>query len=125
MNIVLMIMQVLIAIHTLIGAVWKFSTTAQETMPSLGSIPSGVWMGLAVLEILAAIGFVLPIFKKRLASTVFASAGFLILEMLGFTVIHSMAGSPDSGPIVYWLIVAGIAALIIVGRLKFKMGTTK
>jgi hypothetical protein len=42
MNILLWILQILLALHTAMGAVWKFSHSAEQTMPSLKAIPHGV-----------------------------------------------------------------------------------
>ena len=46
MNIAFWILRVLLALHTLAGAAWKFSKSAGETMPSLAAIPNGVWHAL-------------------------------------------------------------------------------
>lgn len=42
MHILLWGLQILIAIHTAIGAVWKFSNSPEQTMPSLSAIPQSV-----------------------------------------------------------------------------------
>ena len=47
MHITLWIFQILLALHTAIGAVWKFFNPTQ-TVPSLSVIPHGVWLGMSV-----------------------------------------------------------------------------
>ena len=42
-NVVLWILQVLLALHTAMGAVWKFSNS-EQTVPSLQAIPHGAWL---------------------------------------------------------------------------------
>lgn len=54
MNIFLWVLQILLALHTAIGAVWKFSNPAQ-TVPSLSAIPNGVWLAMSVVELLCAV----------------------------------------------------------------------
>lgn len=46
MNIFLWTLQILMALHTLMGAVWKFSNSVENTMPSLKAIPNGVWLAV-------------------------------------------------------------------------------
>ena len=115
MNIFLWILQVLLAIHTLIGAVWKFSHSAEETMPSLKALPQGAWLSLAMLEILCALGLVLPLLVPmgRLAPI---AALFIVAEMLLFCLLHLASGSAEHGPLFYWLAVAAVAAFIAYGR---------
>ncbi|HTV67160.1 MAG TPA: DoxX family protein, partial [Rhizobiaceae bacterium] len=66
MNILLWVLQILLALHTVTGAVWKFFNPAQAAVPSLAAIPPSAWLGLSVIEILCAIGLVFPFFYKPL-----------------------------------------------------------
>lgn len=109
MNILLWALQILLAAHTAIGAVWKFSNPAQ-TMPSLSAIPPGVWLGMSVVELLCAAGLVLPVVYKPLALLIAA-------EMLVFCALHVASGDASDGPLIYWLVVAAICAFIAYGRL--------
>jgi len=67
MNIVLWVLQGLLALHTGLGAVWKLFNSPEKTMPSLKAIPQGVWIGMSGLEILIAVCLILPAFHKPLA----------------------------------------------------------
>jgi uncharacterized membrane protein YphA (DoxX/SURF4 family) len=67
MNIFLWILQILLALHTVMGAVWKFSHSAEQTMPSLKAIPSGIWWALAGVELLCALCLILPALYKPAA----------------------------------------------------------
>ena len=119
MNIVLWVLQILLALHTVTGAIWKFSNPAQ-TVPSLGAIPSGVWLAMSVLEVLCALGLVLPLFAKSLAMLVPIAAALIAAEMLVFCGLHIYAGDPNFGPMIYWLVVAALCAFIAYGRLVLK-----
>lgn len=122
MNIFLWILQILLALHTLMGAFWKFTNTAEQTMPSLGVIPNAVWLTMSIIEILCSIGLILPAFSKSLGNFAPAAAIFIAVEMLIFTGIHLYNYSLDPGysPIIYWLVVAAICAFIAYGRFVLK-----
>ena len=59
MNILLWVLQILLALHTFIGAVWKFSNS-EQTVPSLNAIPHVVWLAMGIIEILCSLGLILP-----------------------------------------------------------------
>ena len=119
MNLLLWILQGLLALHTLMGAVWKFSNTAQS-VGSLKAIPHGVWLALSVLEIACAVCFVLPAVKKSLGFLAPIAAICIAAEMLLFVAVHLGSGEGVNGEIAYWLIVAAFCAFIAYGRLVLK-----
>jgi hypothetical protein len=120
MNIFLWVLQVLLAVHTAIGAVWKFSNSAEQTMPSLGAIPNGAWLAMSVIELLCALGLVLPAFNKSLGLLAPIAAILIAAEMLLFCVLHISSGDSSYGPMIYWLVVAAICAFVAYGRLVLK-----
>jgi hypothetical protein len=116
-NVLLWILQVLLALHTAIGAVWKFSHP-EATVASLEAIPHGVWLGLGVGELLWALGLVLPAFRKTLASLVPIAAACIALEMLAFTVVSLASGAAERSQVIYWLVVAAVCAFVAWGRAR-------
>jgi hypothetical protein len=118
-NILLWVLQVLLALHTTIGAVWKFSNPAQ-TVPSLEAIPHGVWLAMSGIELLCAVGLILPAFNKSLGILAAVAAACIAAEMLLFTGLHVYSGDPNYAPVIYWLVVAAICAFIAYGRLALK-----
>lgn len=116
MNIFLWVLQIALALHTAVGAVWKYSNTAEQTMPSLAAIPNGLWLGLGVIEILCAIGLVLPLFNKRFPKVPSFAAIIIVAEMLIFCALHMSSEATDKGPMIYWLVVAALAAFVAYGR---------
>ncbi|MGB3610380.1 MAG: DoxX family protein [Cellvibrio sp.] len=116
MNILLWILQILLALHTLMGAIWKFSHSAEQTMPSLKVLPSGLWLTLGGVEILLCLCLILPAFYKPLALLVPLAAIGIALEMLLFCGIHLSYSDNDFSSIIYWLVVAGVCAFIAYGR---------
>jgi len=119
MNILLWILQVLLALHTGMGAVWKFSNSEQAA--SLQALPHGVWMGLSVLELACVVGLLLPALHKPLGRrTAPIAASFIAAEMLLFTGVHLASGATEYGSVIYWLVVAGLCAFVAWGRFALR-----
>lgn len=119
MNIALWILLALLAIHTLMGAIWKFSNSEQTVAP-LSSIPHRVWMGLSVLEIIAVIFLVLPVISKRFGRLVPAAAFAIAAEMIYFSIVFLASGATDFNQLIYWLVVAMVCIFVAYGRLRLK-----
>jgi hypothetical protein len=116
MNIFLWILQILLALHTVMGAVWKFSHSAEQTMPSLKAIPHGVWLSLSVVELLCSVGLILPALNPSLTGLAPIAAVCIAAEMFLFCGVHLYSGDANRGPLIYWLVVAALCALIAYGR---------
>lgn len=119
MNLLLWILQILLALHTFMGAIWKFANS-EQTVPSLNAIPHGIWLAMTVFELLCSVALILPAFKKRLAILAPLAASCIAAEMLLFSGLHLYSGSAGYGPVIYWLIVAAISAFIACGRFVLK-----
>lgn len=119
MNVFLSFLQILLALHTAVGAIWK-SSNSERIMPSLAAIPSGLWQSMIVLELVCAIALVVPLFYKRAAILAPIAAAFVVGEMLFFSGVHLASGSTSIGPVIYWLVVAAISAFIVYGRVALK-----
>ena len=119
MNILLWILQVLLALHTMMGAAWKLSNSEQK-VPSLSAIPHGVWLALIGLELACAAALVVPAMSKRLGRLVPLGAIGVAVEMLLFCSVHLASGTGGPGELVYWLVVAAVCAFIAYGRLVLK-----
>ncbi len=119
MNILLWILQVLLAVHAVMGAVWKFSNSAQ-TVPSLKAIPHGVWLAMSVIELLCALALVLPAFRRSWGILAPIAAVAFAAEMLLFSGLGLYSGHPDHGQMIYWLVVAAICAFVAFGRFVLK-----
>ncbi|MCB9537703.1 MAG: DoxX family protein [Myxococcales bacterium] len=115
MNVFLWVLQILLALHTAMGAVWKLSNAAQ-TVPSLSAIPHPVWLGLSGVEILCAVGLVLPALGGVPGVLAPLGAAVVAAEMLAFTAVHLASGDPNHGPMVYWLVVAVVCGFLAFAR---------
>ena len=116
MNIFLWILQVALALHTLMGAIWKFKHTPAQTKPSLKPIPKGVWLALAVLEILCAVGLVLPAVYKPASNVPSLAAIIIAVEMLFFCALELYSRNKKYDGIIYWGVVALVCVFVAYGR---------
>src|ERR1700760_3777706 len=115
MNILPWIVQSLLAVHTLIGAVWKLSNPAQ-ILPSLQAIPAGAWLVLSLAEVGLSVALVVPAFNRSLAPTAPLAALVIAAEMLLFVTLNLQTPHPVPGETLYWLAVTGVCAFIVYGR---------
>lgn len=115
MNTLLWTLQILLAAHTAMGGVWKFTNSSQN-MPSLAAIPHGLWIAMGVLELLVAAALVVPGLAKGFGVLVPLAALLVALEMLAFCVLHLVSGDSQHGHLGYWLVVAAICAFLAWGR---------
>src|SRR5438046_6315141 len=119
MNTLLWVLQILLALHTVMGALWKFSNS-EQTVPSLKAIPHGAWLAISVFELLCALGLILPAFNKAPAILVPIAAACIAAEMLLFSGLHLYSGDANYGPMIYWLVVGAVCAFIAYGRFARK-----
>ena len=119
MNILFWVLQVALALHTAMGAIWKFSN-AEQAVPSLKSIPHGIWLGMGVFELALCVWLILPAFSKPLGILAPIAAACVAAEMLFFCAVHLHAGDANYGPMIYWLVVAALCAFLAYGRFVLK-----
>ncbi|HVW68481.1 MAG TPA: DoxX family protein [Steroidobacteraceae bacterium] len=119
MNIFLWALQILLALHTAIGAVWKLSNS-EQAVPSLKAIPHAAWLAMSVVELLCSLSLILPAFNKRLGPLAPAAAVCIAAEMLLFCGVHIHSGDANHGPLIYWLVVAALCAFIAYARFVSK-----
>jgi hypothetical protein len=118
-HIVLWVLQVLLALHTAMGAAWKFSNS-EQAVPSLKAIPHGVWMGMGVVELLLSVALVIPALYKPLGTLAPVAATCIAVEMLVFCAVHLVARDPNASPMIYWLVVALVCAFVAYGRFALR-----
>ena len=116
MNIFLWVLQVLLALHTMMGAVWKLSNS-EQIVPSLKTIPHKVWMVLILMEVICSLALLLPAFISGLALFAPIAAICIASEMLFFSGVHIFSDYKKYSPMMYWLVVAALCVCIAYGRL--------
>lgn len=116
MNIILWILQILLALHTIMGAIWKFSNPAEKAIPSLKAIPHPVWISMSVIELVLSLCLILPAFDKSLGILAPIAAACIAAEMLLFCAVHLFSDETNHSPIIYWSVVAAICGFVAFGR---------
>lgn len=124
MNALLWVLQVLLALHTFAGAMWKFFNS-EQTVPSLKALAHGAWLALTIFELVCGIGLILPAFNKRLGILASIAALGIAAEMLLFSGLHVRSGSADRGEMIYWVVVAAVCVFIAYGRFALKPAASR
>jgi hypothetical protein len=119
MNVFLWVLQIALALHTIMGAVWKVANS-EQAVPSLGAIPHAGWMGLVALEVICAAGLIAPAVGKSFAMLAPIAALVIAAEMVLFCVVNMRSSVPSSGQMTYWLVVAAVCVVIAWGRLAHR-----
>jgi hypothetical protein len=114
-NIFLWVLQVLLALHTVMGAMWKLSNTT-DAVPSLKAIPPAAWTGLSVIELACSVALVLPLVVRSLGKLPPIAATIIAAEMVLYIGIHLASGEGSNGQIIYWGVVAVVCAFLAYGR---------
>ena len=116
MNILLWILQVLLAGLYIIGGVTKifmFEKFAQQ-VASTNALPEALWAAIGVFEVLCGLGLTLPAATKRLPSLTPIAASCLAVEGLVFTVFHAAYG--EHSAMAFGFVSAALAAFVAYGR---------
>lgn len=119
MNILLWVLQILLALHTAVGAGWKFFNS-EQAVPSLSAIPHGAWLAISVFELACVAGLLIPAVYRPLGILAPLAAVGIAAIMLLYCVLHLASGDPNHGQLIYWLVVAAICAFIAYGRFVLK-----
>jgi DoxX-like family len=115
MNIALWILQVLLALHTLMGAGWKL-TNSEQSVPSLSALPHGVWLGLSAVEFLCVLGLLLPALLSRLGFLAPIAAAVIAAEMFLFCAVHLASSVEKHAELGYWGTVLVLCIALACGR---------
>lgn len=117
MNIVLWILQVLLALAFLMAGIMKVTRPIEALAKNMGwvkSVSSGFVRFIGIAEILAGVGLILPGATGILAwLTPLAAVGIIII-MVGAVVLHTQRGETKAIPVVGAMLV--LALVIVVGR---------
>ncbi len=119
MKILLLTLQVGLALHTGIGAVWKLMNPT-ALLPMFPMIPAVGFTILSLLELVAVGLLLLPFVIKPLRGYGWIGGALVAVEMLGFTALYLSTGTANYGPIYYWLVVAAVSVFIAYKRFAEK-----
>ncbi len=124
MNILLWVLQILVAAVCTMGAVWRFFNYDQaKDIASLQALPYGMWAAIGAFEIVCSLGLILPgLFKVKPGLTPIAAV-CLTVELLLVSGLHvhffGFQLSP-ANPAMWTIILSVLAALVAYGRTALK-----
>ena len=120
MNILLWVVQILAVL--LYGAsgimkVFMFDKVSED-VPSFGALPRDAWMGLGILELVCAVGLIVPAALHWYPALTVVAAAVLTIESLVFVWVHAKYGEVTT------LILSGVLGLLMAfiayGRMVLK-----
>jgi uncharacterized membrane protein len=120
MNTLLWILQGLAAL--LYGAsgvmkVFMFEKVSAD-VPSFGALPREAWMALGILELVCAVGLIVPAALHWKPALTVAAATVLAIESLVFIGVHVRYG--EIAPIIFSGVLGLVMAFIAYGRVVLK-----
>src|ERR1700679_865076 len=111
MNILLWILQILLGLWNLIGGVYTLSHYEQIKGGLGTNLPGPVWVAIAVLQILFALGLTLPKFTRV------AAVYLAVNALMGCALCAQYAGFPG---MLWGVIPALLLAFVAYGRISLK-----
>lgn len=115
MNILLWVVQILLALWNTIGGIFILSNHEMVAKGwAVRVLPKPAWMALGVLQVLFALGLVVPgAFRVLPKLTPISAVGLGVISLLGLALYVSYAGFPG----ILWAVVpALLAAFVAYGR---------
>lgn len=116
MNVVLWILQIVLALYGLMGGAWTVKTASKLGAAQTNPLPGPVWIVLGVLQILFALGLVVPGAAGILPGVTAIAALCLAVEMVGSAAILHAKSLMSSQML--WAVIPGIlAGVVAYGRM--------
>lgn len=90
MNILLWVVQILLAVFCVMGAMWRFTNREQaKNIPSLKALSLGMFYFIGICEIVCGLGLVLPGLLALDPTYTATAALCLAVEQLALTILHA------------------------------------
>jgi len=118
MNVLLWVVQVLLALLSIGGGAYKILAYDKiANMPQTAALPHGAWIALGVFEIICGLLLIIPAFKMiPLAATGLAIEG-IALAVLDARYSTELTAQ---NPLVWVIVMAVMAAFIAFGRFRLR-----
>jgi hypothetical protein len=89
-----------------------------EGVPSSGALPRGAWTALGILELVCAVGLIVPAALRWQSALTVVAAALLTIESLVFVWVHTRYG--EITPILLIAVHGHVMAFIVYGRMVLK-----
>jgi hypothetical protein len=111
MNILLWVLQILLALWNMIGGIYMVNNYEKlANVWALNALPKPAWVAIGVLQALFAIGLVLPGVVRVLPKlTPISAACLAVISLLGIALYAAYAGFPG----MFWAVVPAILAAFV------------
>lgn len=111
MNILLWILQIVLALYNIVGGSYMMANHRDLASPwALRAVPSPAWIVLGILQIVCALGLVIPDrFKVLPNQTALSALGIAVISLLGTVLFVSYSGFPG----MLWGVIPAVLALFI------------
>ena len=109
MNILLWVLQVLLALWNLIGGVYTFFHYEEIKSAWAANMPQAFWMTIAVLQVLFGLGLVLPGLVGMPKLTSVAAIYLIVNALMGCALFAQYAGFPG----LLWGVIPALLALFV------------
>ena len=117
MNLLLWVLQILAALLYLASGVMKvflFDKVSKD-VPSFGALPRGAWAALGILELVCALGLIVPAALHWQPVLTVVAASVLAVESLVFIGVH--VKYKEAAPIVMSAVLGIVMTFVAYGRL--------
>jgi hypothetical protein len=119
MNLLLWIVQILLALLSLSGGAYKlFAFTELAKMPATAAMPHAAWSALGVFEMICGVLLILPFALKWMPVLTPLAAAALALESVALAALYARSSLQlaPSNPLVWVVLMAILATLVACGR---------
>lgn len=123
MNIIMWMIQIILALFCVSGSVWRFLNYEQaaKDIASMGALPYGIWNVIGAFEIVCAFGLILPQifgFKSTYVGLVAMALAIELLLISGLHIKYFGFQLMATNPAVWSLSLCLLAAFVAYSRLK-------
>ncbi len=124
MNVILWILQAVLALFCLAGGAYKilgFDELAK--MPATAALPRGGWAAVGIFEIICGVLLIVPAATKWMPALTPIAAALLVVESVALALLYARYSLQltATNPLVWVVAIAIMAAIVAYGRYAFRV----
>ena len=116
MNVLLWIVQIVLALFFVAGGAYKI--TATDALATMAAMPPLAWRLLGVLEVAGGLLLVVPGLMGRLPGSAAIAATVLLVESIGLSIVYASYSTTiaATNPLVWTVLLTVLTAVVAIGR---------
>lgn len=116
MNVLLWIVQIVLALFFVAGGAYKI--TATDALATMAAMPPLAWRLLGVLEVAGGLLLVVPGLMGRLPGSAAIAATVLLVESIGLSTFYASYSTTiaATNPLVWTVLLTVLTAVVAIGR---------